>query len=95
MRYTVYLLRSLRTGRYYVGQTCDIQYRMFRHNVWLSNSYTSKHRPWQLVVEIEFDSRSVAMQVEKYLKKKPRAFLKRMEEEKELRKYVEDRFSAG
>lgn len=32
MLYYVYILRSLGTGRFYIGQTCDLEKRVKAHN---------------------------------------------------------------
>ncbi|MCI0904195.1 MAG: GIY-YIG nuclease family protein, partial [Chloroflexi bacterium] len=57
----VYLLRSERTGRYYIGSTGDIQNRVEQHNAGMPKS-TKSFRPWRLVHQEEFDSLSEARQ---------------------------------
>ncbi len=66
----IYILYSKKSHLYYVGYTDDVKRRLQEHNLISENSYTSKHRPWQL--EAVFDdgnSRSLAMKIEKHIKK--------------------------
>ena len=48
MAHYVYILRSLRTGRLYVGTTDDVTRRVDEHNRGASRG-TKPWRPWQLV----------------------------------------------
>lgn len=74
----VYLLRSLDdANRPYVGLTSNVPGRLGFHNTGLS-PHTAKHRPWELVVSIEFADQQRAVRFEKYLKSgSGRAFAKR------------------
>jgi putative endonuclease len=63
----VYILVSDLDGRLYIGQTNDITDRLVRHNTGRVKS-TLPHKPWKLLYSYEFDSRSMAMKFEKYLK---------------------------
>ena len=74
----VYLLRSLdRADCPYVGVTSNVQARLAAHNAGRS-PHTAKHRPWHLVVAVEFATETQAVQFEKYLKSgSGRAFAKR------------------
>jgi len=63
----VYILRSEKDNRPYVGITCDIHQRLSTHNSG-GSSYTAPHRPWRLVVSLEFATESSAVAFEKYLK---------------------------
>jgi hypothetical protein len=47
--YHVYILYSPSADKYYVGQTSDLDLRLQYHNELNPDSYTSKHRPWELV----------------------------------------------
>jgi len=63
----VYVLRSYRTGRRYIGHTKDL-YRRFRdHNSGCVKS-TKAGKPWQLIAFREYLSRSEARWVERSLK---------------------------
>lgn len=66
----IYILYSNKSDIYYVGYTVDIERRLEEHNLISENSYTSKHRPWKLEAVFEVgNSRSVAMKIEKHIKK--------------------------
>jgi len=67
MTYSVYILRN-HQGRYYIGQTNDVESRLQRHN---GNEvfWTKNKGPWAVVYTQELASRSAAMLEEKRLKK--------------------------
>ena len=74
MSYYVYILRSLKNGRFYIGHTSDLNKRIDRHNsggsIYTRNSsiYTRNIRPLRLVKYEIYDSRSSAMAREKKIK---------------------------
>jgi predicted GIY-YIG superfamily endonuclease len=74
----VYLLRSLHDpSQTYVGLTADVPRRLATHNSGGSRA-TAAHRPWALIVSIEFVDPSRAEDFEQYLKSGAgRAFAKR------------------
>lgn len=75
MAYSVYILQSQSTGRYYVGQTTDIARRLKEHNSGEVGS-TSPHVPWDLMYREEFSTRSEAVRRERQIKgRKRRAFI--------------------
>ena len=57
--FCLYILRSDKTGRYYVGSTGDLQDRLRRHNSGYSKA-TKAGVPWQLVYKEQFASKSEA-----------------------------------
>ena len=63
----VYVLRSTKTGRRYVGSCEDIAERVRRHNSGHSNS-TRSGTPWILVHSESFPTRAEAVQRERYYK---------------------------
>ena len=65
--YTVYILYSKKSSRYYVGQTSDIKDRLERHNQGRSKS-TKFGIPWSIVLQREFSSRSEVLILEKQIK---------------------------
>ena len=67
--YTVYILYSKTSLKYYTGQTNNLEDRLFRHNSGLSLS-TKTGRPWSLIYQIQFDTRSEAVQLEIKIKKR-------------------------
>jgi putative endonuclease len=74
----VYILRSIANPlRHYVGITNDVHGRLEWHNHGPCG-HTTNHRPWTLVVSIEFPTERDAVRFEKYLKSgSGRAFTKR------------------
>lgn len=66
--YCVYLLRSkINSEKTYIGFTSDLHQRLESHNS--GNSFhTADFRPWHLVAYVCFDSKSKAVEFEKYLK---------------------------
>ena len=65
--YYTYVLRSLKNGVLYKGQTQDLESRLTVHNSGMV-SYTKKHMPWELVYYESFETRSEAMAREKFFK---------------------------
>lgn len=63
----VYVVRSERLQRYYVGSTQDVENRLREHNAGKSKS-TATGLPWELVHVEEFLTRSEAMLREKRIK---------------------------
>ncbi|MBM4085646.1 MAG: GIY-YIG nuclease family protein [Planctomycetes bacterium] len=67
MPYFVYVLRSELTGGSYVGSTSHLQKRLAEHNSEKSPS-TRKKRPWNLVHQEAYETRSAAVRREMYFK---------------------------
>ena len=65
--YYVYVLYSETKGKYYIGQTNDVEKRLRRHNNGQEN-YTKTGIPWMLVHQVEVETRSAAMKLERKLK---------------------------
>ncbi|OGY63932.1 MAG: endonuclease [Candidatus Harrisonbacteria bacterium RIFCSPLOWO2_02_FULL_41_11] len=63
----VYILKSLKNGRFYIGSTNNLERRLNEHNSGKSK-YTSLTRPFVLIFKEEYLSRSEAMRREKFLK---------------------------
>lgn len=74
----VYILRSdTDSSRHYVGVTSDVEKRLEWHNYGPSGQ-TLQHRPWSVIVSVEFADEQTAVQFERYLKSgSGRAFAKR------------------
>lgn len=65
--YHVYVLKSLKTGRYYKGQANDLEDRLYRH--FLGQSMATKSMlPLELIFVQVCKTRSEAMKLEKFLK---------------------------
>jgi putative endonuclease len=70
MPFKVYILFSKKLGKYYVGQTIELNERMVLHNTkYFKNSFTAKANDWSLVFSLDCDSRLQALAIEKHIKK--------------------------
>ena len=67
--YTVYILFSKNSLKYYTGQTDNLENRLCRHNSGLSLS-TKSAKPWNLTYQVKFSTRSEAMLLEQKIKKR-------------------------
>ena len=63
----VYVIRSVSSGKHYIGQTNNIRRRLDEHNFG-KGRYTNNRGPWKVVYKEQFDTRSEAMRREKFLK---------------------------
>ena len=67
--YWVYILYSDRIGRFYIGQTNNLENRLARHNdAKRKKLWTHRGIPWTMVAAIPFHDRASAMRDEKRLK---------------------------
>ena len=74
----VYVPRSEKTNRLYVGFTADVRHRLGQHNSGIAKS-TKDRGPWVVVHQEEFATRADAMYREQQLKTgQGRAELKRI-----------------
>lgn len=64
---TVYILKSLVNGRYYIGSTNDLERRLFEHNQGKTKSIRFA-RPYELVFKQVYGSVLEARKVERKLK---------------------------
>jgi len=67
--YYVYILKSQKTDRYYIGYCTDIQKRIQEHNIGKTKS-TKYGRPWDLVYFEKYHTRTKAIQREREIKKR-------------------------
>ncbi len=66
--YKVYVIYSNMAGKYYTGQTEDLERRLKEHNEGTLGKFTKNKGPWELVYFEEFKTREEALKREKYLK---------------------------
>ena len=59
----VYILKSLKNNRFYIGSTTNLQRRLIEHNSGRS-TYTSFTRPFELIFYQKFDSITIAKKIE-------------------------------
>jgi len=69
MIYYIYILKSINSGKYYVGFTGNLEQRIRSHNLGLQR-WTRNKGPWELVYAEEFPDKKSAIMREKALKRK-------------------------
>ena len=77
-KFFTYILQSQLDQSFYIGQTKDLEQRLILHNEGNTKSTMAK-RPWKIVYFEVFDTRSEAIQRERFLKKqRNKAFYQRL-----------------
>ena len=66
--YTVYILKSKKFDKTYVGYTSNLIQRFYSHNELSKKGWTKKFRPWQVVYTEVYEDKLEAMDREKWLK---------------------------
>lgn len=74
----MYLIKSVNfPEKLYVGYTINLKQRFATHNCG-GSLYTSKYKPWELVMYLGFVNKTKAAEFEKYLKSQSgRAFIQK------------------
>ncbi|HQW93078.1 MAG TPA: GIY-YIG nuclease family protein [Ferruginibacter sp.] len=67
MPYFVYILQSLKDGKYYIGETHDVEARLLFHNSGKQRS-TKNRIPFRIVIIEQYENREVALAREKQIK---------------------------
>src|ERR1700752_1165372 len=67
MNYYIYILLSLKDGKYYIGSTSNIERRLKFHNTGLQKS-TKSRTPFKLIHSESFDSKEEALKRERQIK---------------------------
>ncbi len=66
--YYVYLIQSISyPDKRYIGHTTNLSQRLETHNSG-GSIYTKDHRPWELILVLEFKDKLKATAFERYLK---------------------------
>jgi len=65
----IYIIYSEKIDKYYVGQTENVEQRLFSHSIGIS-TYTSISDDWKLVYTESFETRNEAIRRENEIKKK-------------------------
>jgi putative endonuclease len=68
MSYFVYILRSSKDGKYYIGSTADVVARLNFHNSGLQRS-TKSRIPFVLIYQEKLPDKAAALKREKQIKK--------------------------
>ena len=63
----VYIIKSKKNGRIYVGSTEDVSLRLEQHNKGDSKS-TKSYVPWELIRSEEYSDKTLALKREKFFK---------------------------
>lgn len=66
--YYMYLLRSEKTGEFYIGTTGDLKKRFYQHNE-SQNTSTKYGAPWVLIYYEAFPTKALALERERKLKR--------------------------
>ncbi len=74
----VYIIKSLKNGKYYIGHSSNVQKRLSEHNS--GETYSTRNfTPWILVFNKEFLSKSFAQHIELKIKRmKSRKFIEKL-----------------
>jgi len=67
MNFYTYVLYSAKVNKIYIGQSSNLEKRLWEHNNGLSK-YTKRYIPWEIIYKETFESRTEAMKREKELK---------------------------
>ena len=68
--FSIYFLYSKNSDKYYVGYSDNPDRRLIEHNTKDFNTFTKKHRPWDLAYHFPVSEiRGDAMKIEKFIKK--------------------------
>ena len=66
----VYILYSISSDKFYIGQSEDPWERLAHHNNDEKDTFTAKYRPWELKAIFKVgDTRTEALKVESFIKK--------------------------
>ncbi len=68
MKHFVYIIKSEKDNKNYIGSTYNIEKRLKWHNEGKSKS-TKSRRPFKLIYWREFESKKFALEFERWLKK--------------------------
>ena len=78
MKYFVYILESLKNGKYYIGYSSNLEKRLVRHNQGKTKGNRA-NAPFKLVFKEEFANSTEARKKELYIKKqKSRVFIQKL-----------------
>jgi putative endonuclease len=92
--YYCYILFSKKLDKFYIGETVDIEQRIYIHNTGgIPGAYTSKTDDWQLHLKIECNSRLMARRIEEHIKRmKSRKYIENLLLYPEMIKKLQQRY---
>ena len=81
----LYIIFSVKTGKYYIGETPDVPARLaFHNNVVLNTNSTKTGIPWELFWYLKLENRGIAKKIESHIKR-----MKNVKYYENLKKYPE------
>ena len=81
----LFIIFSVKTGKYYIGETPDVPARLaFHNNVVLNTSSTKTGIPWELFWYLKLENRGIAKKIESHIKR-----MKNVKYYENLKKYPE------
>ena len=88
----IYIIYSESADKYYIGHTNDPERRLVEHNTTEEIKFTSKFRPWKMILFLAVsDYRGDAIKMERFIKRqKSRLFLSRLIEGKDNSEYIQE-----
>ena len=66
--FTVYVLYSSKFNKHYTGFSSDFEKRIKSHNELGKKDWTTRYRPWEIILREEYKTKPEAMAREKWLK---------------------------
>ena len=91
---TVYILHSKDLNRFYIGFTTDLIKRLFHHENPESRKFTAKAKDWAVFLEIECETDSQGLSIEKHMKKmKSRVFIENLIQYPEIIERLKEKYS--
>ena len=97
MKYFVYILFSEKLDQYYTGHSEDTATRIKQHNEgFFENAHTSLADDWKFVFQLECDSRTQAILIEKHIKKmKSKKYILNLIQYPEIGKKLKEKYDKG
>jgi putative endonuclease len=82
----VYILKSLKTNTFYIGETYDIDQRLLYHNdPILNQNSTKKGIPWEQFLILKVENRAIARRIEEHIKRmKSRKYIENLKQYPEM-----------
>jgi putative endonuclease len=86
MNHFLYILHSVKSNKFYVGETHDVQQRILSHNHHsYKNSFSKIANDWTLVLSFTCENRTDALFLERFIKKmKSKVFIEKVIQNPEI-----------
>ena len=90
----VYILYSVSTNAYYIGQTLDLEVRIEEHNSkFYDKTSTAKAKDWELYFSINCETRTQAILIESHIKSmKSRKYYESLKKYPEISQRLKNKF---